>query len=686
MHTSRFIVLLVGLVASVGLALPASGQPSSSSFVLQAERVGAGGGSASGSSTQDDAAIGQATAGSSESASFRQGSGFIPAAHSQAPNVFTVDVTTDDADANPGDGTCATSGGDCTLRAALEETNALANDPAGPDEIRFDIPGAGPHTTQLQSGLPDVTDPVVIDGSTEPDFSGDPVVAIDGSAFSPPGPNLLNLETGSDGSSVLALSLVNSPSQGLFARTDSNRVDGCWIGLAPDGTVAGITSWGFRTFGSSNQIGDPNGSGNVIVGAGTGIDLAGGASNNTVQNNLIGETPSGTAAGNNRGIDVTSGFGDETGNTIGGIGSNEGNLVAHNTKGILLPDDDVEHTIRGNRIFDNDGLGIDLADDGQTPNDAGDGDDGANRLQNFPEIQSADYDAGADEVTVTYQVPSDPNASGSGASAYDLAIGFYRADADEEEGEAYLGTDTYAASDYNTSTSGPDPKTVTFTPQASVTRDDHVVATATDANGNTSEFSAQSQQLPVELAGFEAVQTGEKAAELSWQTASEISNAGFRIQHKASGEEAWTKIGYVESKADGGTTTEAQSYRFSAEDLSVGTHQFRLEQVDLDGTATVHDPVTVELQMEEPLRLTVPAPNPVAGQATLSFAVKETQKATLRLYNALGQQVATVYEDTPTAGESQTVQFEATDLASGVYFLRLRAGSHVRTQRLTVVQ
>ena len=686
MHTSRFIVLLVGLVASVGLALPASGQPSSSSFVLQAERVGAGGGSASGSSTQDDAAIGQAAAGSSESASFRQGSGFIPATHSQAPNVFTVDVTGDASDTNAGDGTCDDGTGSCTLRAALEETNALSNDPAGPDEIRFDIPGAGPHTIQLQSGLPDVTDPVVIDGSTEPDFSGDPVVAIDGSAFSPPGPNLLNLETGSDGSSVLALSLVNSPSQGLFARTDSNRVDGCWIGLAPDGTVAGITSWGFRTFGSSNQIGDPNGSGNVIVESGTGIDLAGGASNNTVQNNLIGETPSGTAAGNNRGIDVTSGFGDETGNTIGGIGSNEGNLVAHNVQGILLPDDDVEHTIRGNRIFDNDGLGIDLAFDGQTANDAGDGDDGANRLQNFPEIQSADYDAGADEVTVTYQVPSDPNASGSGASAYPLTVDFYRADMDEEEGRAYLGTDTYTTSDYNTSTGGPDPETITFTPAAPASDTAFVVATATDADGNTSEFSAQPQQLPVELAGFEAVQTGTKAVELSWQTASETNNAGFRVQHRASDDEAWTTLGFVESKADGGTTTDAQSYRFSAEDLLMGTHRFRLEQVDLDGTATVHDPVTVELEMKEPLRLAAPAPNPVSGQATLSFAVKESQTATLRLYDALGQEVATVYEGTPTAGESQAVQFEATDLASGMYFLRLRAGSHVRTQRLTVVR
>ena len=687
MHTSRFIVLLVGLVASVGLALPASGQPSSSSFVLQAERVGAGGGSASGSSTQDDAAIGQAAAGSSGSASFRQWSGFVPAAQSQAPNVFTVDVTTDDADANLGDGTCATSGGDCTLRAALEETNALSNDPAGPDEIRFDISGSGPHTIQPQSALPDVTDPVVIDGSTEPDFSGDPVVAIDGSGLGT-GTNLLNLETGSDGSSVLALSLVNSPSQGLFARTDSNRVDGCWIGLAPDGTVAGITSWGVRTFGSSNQIGDPNGSGNVIVGAGTGIDLSNEAPGNTVQNNLIGQTPSGDAAGNT--VALTLGGGSRAGSesTIGGTGADEANVIAHSTgKGIVGRDEDMAGTtIRGNRLFDNGGLGIDLGDDGQTPNDVGDADDGPNRLQNFPEIQGASYDAAANAVTVTYQVPSDPNASGSGASAYDLTIDFYRADADDEEGESYLGTDTYTTSDYNTSTSGPDPKTITFTPAAPASDTAFVVATATDANGNTSEFSAQPQQLPVELAGFEAVQTGTKAVELSWQTASETNNAGFRVQHRASDEEAWTTLGYVESKADGGTTTDAQSYRFSAEDLSVGTHQFRLAQVDLDGTATVHDPATVELEMKEPLRLAAPAPNPVSGQATLSFAVKESQTATLRLYDALGQEVATVYEGTPTAGESQAVQFEATDLASGVYFLRLRAGSHVRTQRFTVVR
>ena len=609
-----------------------------------------------------------------------------PRSRQDLKNVFTVNSTGSESDIEPGDGSCLTPGEECTLRAALEETNALSNDPAGPDEIRFDIPGSGPHTIQPQSALPDVTDPVVIDGSTEPDFSGDPVVAVDGSNQGI-NTNMLNLESGSGGSSVLALSLINVQGRALFIRTDSNLVDGCWFGLAPDGTVTNISAEGIRIFGSSNQVGRPNGSGNVVVNS-YGIDLSNSSMpGNAVQNNLIGETPSGTEAGNNFGVSLGLGAGG-SGNMIGGTGPNEGNVIAHNDNEGVVSTGGVETMIRGNQITDNGRLGIDLGgiDDGATPNDAGDGDDGANRLQNFPEIQGASYDAAANAVTVTYQVPSDPNASGSGASAYDLTIDFYRADMDEEEGEAYLGTDTYTTSDYNTSTGGPDPKTITFTPAAPASDTAFVVATATDANGNTSEFSAQPQQLPVELAGFEAVQTGTKAVELSWQTASETNNAGFRVQHRASDDEAWTTLGFVESKADGGTTTDAQSYRFSAEDLSVGTHRFRLAQVNLDGTATVHDPVAVELEMKEPLRLAAPAPNPVSGQAMLSFAVKESQTATLRLYDALGQQVATVYEGTPTAGESQAVQFEATDLASGVYFLRLRAGSHVRTQRLTVVQ
>lgn len=195
--------------------------------------------------------------------------------------------------------------------------------------------------------------------------------------------------------------------------------------------------------------------------------------------------------------------------------------------------------------------------------------------------------------------------------------------------------------------------------------------------------TAKKSELPVELAQFEA-QTDEGTVVLSWKTASETNNAGFEVQHRTAEQEAWGKVGSVEGA---GTTDQLQSYRFSVEeDLSSGTHHFRLRQVDIDGTAHLSDVVTVDLQMQQPVRLTAPAPNPVSGRATLSFAVKTSVETTLRLYNVLGQQVATLYRGTPAAEESQTVDLSAENLSSGVYFLRLRAGERSQTQRLTIVR
>jgi hypothetical protein len=142
----------------------------------------------------------------------------------------------------------------------------------------------------------------------------------------------------------------------------------------------------------------------------------------------------------------------------------------------------------------------------------------------------------------------------------------------------------------------------------------------------------------------------------------------------------------VESAAPGGTTAESQSYRYSATDLAVGTHRFRLKQVDLDGSTTVTDPVTVELTMNETLRLSAPAPNPIRTQATLSFAVKTEAETVVTLYNVLGQQVRTLYDGQPTAGEAQRVRLDATGLSSGVYIVRLKAQGQTRTRRVTVVR
>lgn len=192
--------------------------------------------------------------------------------------------------------------------------------------------------------------------------------------------------------------------------------------------------------------------------------------------------------------------------------------------------------------------------------------------------------------------------------------------------------------------------------------------------------------LPVEMASFQATTTSSDAVQLTWTTASETNNAGFRVQRQTE-DGSWTQLGFVDSKADGGSTTATQQYRFAVENgLAPGTHRFRLEQVDLDGTTHLSDVVSAEVQMQSALELTAPSPNPVTGSATLSFAVKNTTDATITLYNVLGQQVRTLYTGTPTAGEAQTVRLSTDGLTSGTYLLRLQANGATKTQKVTVLK
>ncbi len=190
--------------------------------------------------------------------------------------------------------------------------------------------------------------------------------------------------------------------------------------------------------------------------------------------------------------------------------------------------------------------------------------------------------------------------------------------------------------------------------------------------------------LPVTLTGFTAVRNGSSTV-LTWRTASETNNAGFRVQHERAA--GWQELGFVPSTADDGTTGEAQSYRFVVDRrLGPGTHRFRLEQVDLDRSTALSDTVQVEVGMEGTLHLSAPAPNPSSERATLSFAVQEGRRADVAVYDVLGQRVQTLYEGTPPGEEARRVTVETGTLSSGVYVVRLRAGGRTQTRRLTVVQ
>jgi len=363
----------------------------------------------------------------------------------------------------------------CSLREAI----AIANFNVGAmDVIEFNISGSGPHLIQPNLPLPVIIDPLVIDGTTQPGFSGAPSIALDSGSLFPFGTGL-DFRVGSNVIRGLSFGYFNI---GLLMAGTSNSVQGCFFGLAPDGVTKTRNNIGIRIESSNNIIGGNGpGEGNVVAGNQVGVEIAAQAEGNTLIGNLIGVQADGVnPLENDRGVVILGSH-----NTIGGDTPESANVIAYNGAGVSVGNSS-SASVAGNRFgqnrfFGNGFLGIDLGNDGPSANDPADPDEGPNRLQNKPVIVEARINAAGD-LHVIYQVDSDP-----ANAAYDLTVGFYEADAlVEGEGRRFLFNDVYSAMDFQNGDKSLNlGSAATLNIEAAVP----IVATATDDAGNTSEFS-----------------------------------------------------------------------------------------------------------------------------------------------------------------------------------------------------
>ncbi|NBC85024.1 MAG: T9SS type A sorting domain-containing protein [Bacteroidetes bacterium] len=186
--------------------------------------------------------------------------------------------------------------------------------------------------------------------------------------------------------------------------------------------------------------------------------------------------------------------------------------------------------------------------------------------------------------------------------------------------------------------------------------------------------------LPVELAQFRANADGQ-AAVLTWTTTSETNNTGFHIQQKT--ETGYDRVGFVDGA---GTTNTSTSYRFRVEDLEVGDHTFRLEQVDVDGTTTYSDDRLVTVGLEGAFRVSNVAPNPLSERGTIEITVRSPQRVTVDLFDALGRHVRTLSDGEIRANDPKRLVVRPDGLASGHYFVRVRGEAFQTTRRVVVVR
>ncbi|MFO8100673.1 MAG: CSLREA domain-containing protein, partial [Dehalococcoidia bacterium] len=271
---------------------------------------------------------------------------FLILAANAAANTYTVDTT------NDSDNTCGD--GDCSLREAINE----ANSNSGTDTIEFAISGTGPFTIQPASALPDITDPIIIDGYSQPGASpntlaqgNDAVLMIELDGSGAGSVDGLHITAGC--STIKGLAINSFGDDGIQLDTaGANLIEGNFIGTDASGTsdLGNSCNGILIDSGTHNIIGGGSPSKRNLLSGNNhnGIRIQGG-SGAEVLGNYIGTSASGSAdLGNN--YDGVYIYSSTTGNRIGGTGSGEGNLISgNNSDGISISSSD-ENIIQGNII------------------------------------------------------------------------------------------------------------------------------------------------------------------------------------------------------------------------------------------------------------------------------------------------------------------------------------------------
>lgn len=190
--------------------------------------------------------------------------------------------------------------------------------------------------------------------------------------------------------------------------------------------------------------------------------------------------------------------------------------------------------------------------------------------------------------------------------------------------------------------------------------------------------------LPVELKTFN-FSINNNIVSLNWETASEVNNYGFEIEKKtiaSDTESLWRKIGFVEGF---GNSNSPKFYEFN-DQISEGGNKFeyRLKQIDINGQFEYSDKIEVEITPNEYL-LTQNYPNPFNPTTNITFNLPQKSEVSIKVFNMLGKEIKELVNEVKDVG-IYSVEFNANNLPSGVYYYSLKTNNYTQTKKMLLVK
>jgi len=220
-----------------------------------------------------------------------------------------------------------------------------------------------------------------------------------------------------------------------------------------------------------------------------------------------------------------------------------------------------------------------------------------------------------------------------------------------------------------------------------------VCAEAININGTWSGTGTICQGvLPVSLSSF-TYNTDKRSVTLMWVTEWELNNSGFDVERTTplnppeGGTSEWKKIAFIPGH---GTSNTANGYMFKDEKLKAGTYKYRLKQIDYNGNYE-YFPLEQDVIINPPGKFDMSQnyPNPGNPKCKINFEMPVNGNVSIKLYDITGSEVYTLLNETREA-DYYTIEFDGSNIASGVYFYRILAEgegqSFTKTMKMVLVK
>jgi hypothetical protein len=189
--------------------------------------------------------------------------------------------------------------------------------------------------------------------------------------------------------------------------------------------------------------------------------------------------------------------------------------------------------------------------------------------------------------------------------------------------------------------------------------------------------------VPVELAVMDGRFTQDHTVMLSWTTESETNNFGFFVERSADGL-LWEEVGFIEGH---GTTSGRNDYAFQDGQLPSGVnlYYYRLRQMDFNGATETSPQLEVRAALPKQYALGKNYPNPFNPTTTITFQLPDAGRVSLKVYNLLGQVVATLVDEDRPAG-SHVAFFNSSHLASGMYIYQIQVNGFRQARKMLLLR